>query len=138
MKKETVGKQLYDKIVKEADQKAPETREVTLKYGEKFLKKLESIIQSEKYKTWPKVWILVIGKKEILSEHLVRIRLAMLKDKPPMQLHCMLYSYEPSNNRLLLHWCLPQSSKIAQAIVANHDGFDPLYVDSCRKYLNLK
>jgi len=135
-KKETYGKTLVENIEKNKGDKFAETREITTHYGEHvLLKKIhEDVILNPRYKDWPIVWILIMGKKNI-SEHITNVVLGCTDIEPKMRLKCVLYSYEPKKGELKYHWMLPQTIEMCKSVVNNADGFDKEYVRSCRDYL---
>ena len=135
IEKKTYGQQLLEKIEKNKGDKFAETREVTNEWGKCHLKDLEEIIKNPKYKNYKTLWILILGKKTVVNENIVNVVYGITPRKPKMALHTVLYSYERARNLLRLHWCLPQSIQIAKGVAVSADGFDPLYVESCKEYL---
>ncbi len=86
-------------------QELGETRQAMTKT---LMKDLESCINKYKDKTDP-YYILVHGKPWPQNPNIIKIKLILLHQKPPMMLSCMLFEVDNRSGKLLLCWSLPGS-----------------------------
>lgn len=135
MKKETTGKQVRDKIIKNIDDKGPECREVVLEWGKEFNHFLEKIIEEHKNYA-PKYYIVLYAYKEIWSENVVRTKYIVRKTKPHPEWKQLVYSYDNRTQKLEYHWALPQNEEIGRAILKNSIGFDQQLVKWIQAYFD--
>lgn len=135
MKKKTVGKQVREKIIKNIDDKGPECREVTLEWGKQFNHFLEKIIE-EHQNYAPRYFIVLYAHKEIYSQNIVRCKYIIRKTKPRPEWKQLVYSYSNITNRVKYHWALPQSEKIALAMLAFPETVDKQLLEWIKAYLN--
>jgi len=136
--KKTLGTKIIENVTKNFDTYHPEAREVTLEWGKGFLKDIENIIQEKKYEKWPKIYIKVLGKKPVYSEHMVTVVYGITNVPPLPDWKTMLYSYDREKEELKLEWVLPQAKEIADVMLAHEEGFDKILIDSIKKFLSNK
>ena len=135
-KKETVGETLIKKVTKAANatDKGAEAREVTKEWGKKFLKDIEGIINDPQYKKWDMLYIKILAKKPIVSEHIVSVVYGITHLPPSPEFKYMLYSYDRKKDELKLEWLLPQAFQIAEIMLKYEDGFDPFLIKCIKDF----
>lgn len=134
----TIGSQIQEKVTKYFDDKGPEAREVTLEWGKKFLRDLEEIVQNPKYKNWKKIYVKVLAKKPVISEHMVSIVYGITQFPPSPDWKNMLYSYDRERDEWKLEWVLPQAKEIARVMLVHEEGFDPFLIKCIKNFLDNK
>ncbi len=135
--KETVAQKIAKKQEEEKNFRA-ETREITLEWGKSHLQKLGEIANDPQYQSWDTIYVKVLAKKNSVLDRdkAINVVYGISRFKPSMALHCCLYSFDRQKREWKVEWVLPQSKEMAKVISKHSDGFDPLFVDSCRKYLH--
>lgn len=138
IKKPTIGSQIEEKVKKNIDDKGPEAREVTKEWGKKFLRDLEKIANDPKYKSWKKIYIKILAKKQIQCKEWVSVVYGITTFPPSPDWKNMLYSYDREKDEWKLEWLLPQAPEIARVILAHEEGFDPFLCECIKKFLKGK
>ncbi len=77
----------------------------------------------------------MLAKKPVVSENIVSVVYGITDFLPSPEWKNLLYSYDRKTNKWKVEWALPQSPQIARVMLVHQDGFDPLLINSIKKFM---